>query len=67
MATTSSATCHTDGCANADIPLDLYLSWEDDDTGQTEYVSAVMCGVCGQEITDVVPPLPTAQPKERQT
>lgn len=63
MADTSTVTCHTPGCTNADEPLELYLSWEDDETGDEQWVSAVMCGVCGNEITDVVPPLPSNEPQ----
>jgi len=54
-------TCHTEGCGNAGIPLDIGVSWEDEETGETEYVSAVVCGVCSQPITDVVPPLPAGE------
>jgi hypothetical protein len=49
----SVATCRTDGCANADIPIEVGdLSYVDDDTGET-YTAGVACGVCGQPITDV--------------
>lgn len=44
-------TCQTDGCANAGIPVDLNLSWEDD--GTTYTADQVVCGVCGEQITDV--------------
>lgn len=47
----TAVTCHTAGCSNAGIPIDLTLSWVDDD-GNTQTVDAVACGVCGQEITD---------------
>jgi len=33
------------------------------DTGEETFVSAVSCGVCGQEITDVDPPLPGTDPE----
>lgn len=65
MAETSTVTCHTGGCSNAGIPLDLYLSWVNEDTGETEWVSAVTCGVCGQEIRDIRPPLPGTEPPDR--
>lgn len=45
-------TCHTEGCGNGGIGIDLPLTWTDDD-GETVAVDAVSCGVCGQEITDV--------------
>lgn len=38
------ATCHTDGCGNADIPLTI-------ETPSAE--TPVDCGVCGQPITDL--------------
>ena len=44
--------CHTDGCANAELPLSVSLTYEDEE-GNTQSVDAVACGVCGQEITDV--------------
>jgi hypothetical protein len=46
------ATCHTEGCGNAGEAIDVgELTWTDEDG--TEYTSAVICGVCGQPITDV--------------
>jgi hypothetical protein len=46
------ATCHTSGCGNAEVPIDVGdLTYEMD--GET-YTSSVQCGVCGQPITDVV-------------
>lgn len=45
-------TCHTEGCGNAEHPIDLDLTYQDED-GETQTVSAVSCGVCGQEITDI--------------
>lgn len=53
----TTATCRTDGCDNGGIPLDVVTSWDDDEG--THYVGAVVCGVCGQQITDLDPPLPT--------
>lgn len=41
------ATCHTEGCGNADIPISMVY---DDDFGP---LSGVYCGPCGQEITDL--------------
>lgn len=41
------ATCHTDGCANAEVPIEVTVwpGFED---------APVSCGVCRQPITDVV-------------
>jgi hypothetical protein len=62
---TTTATCHTDGCASAGIPIPgLVIGWIDDATGETVYTSGVNCGVCGQPITDLVPPIPTPEPPE---
>jgi len=47
----TAVTCHTPGCANEGIPIDLNLTYTDDD-GQTQTVDAVACGVCGNPITD---------------
>lgn len=55
---TATATCHTEDCANADMPLEVTVSFPDMDTGEETFVGSVGCGVCGQPITDVVPPLP---------
>ena len=41
------ATCHTDGCANADIPIVLSVP-----DGTNPFV---VCGVCGQQITNIQP------------
>jgi len=49
----ATVTCHTEGCSNADQPIDLELTFTDPDTGETRRVDAVACGVCGQPITDV--------------
>lgn len=38
-------TCRTEGCENADIPIVL------------EVDQLVMCGVCGEFITDIDPPV----------
>lgn len=39
------ATCHTDGCDNADQPITLNVPDVSD--------PAVLCGVCTQPITDI--------------
>lgn len=49
----SVVTCHTEGCENADIPIEMALSYVDFDTGETVTVDAVACGACGQPITDI--------------
>ena len=46
-------TCRTDGCTNAGESIALALTWDDPDTGETHAVDAVVCGVCGQEITEI--------------
>jgi hypothetical protein len=53
MGDTMRATCHTDGCGNAEQPIEVGdLTYTDEDTGQTATAS-VACGVCGQPITDI--------------
>jgi uncharacterized CHY-type Zn-finger protein len=47
----TTVTCHTEGCGNEGQALDLDLTWTDED-GQERSVDAVVCGVCGHEITD---------------
>jgi hypothetical protein len=49
----STVTCHTDGCANNGIPIELDLTYTDPDTGETVTVGGVICGPCGQPITDI--------------
>lgn len=41
------ATCHTEGCVNQglEVPLDFIPEGEE--------IAAVVCGACGQTITDV--------------
>lgn len=46
-------TCHTADCLNSGAPIDLNLSYVDTDTGETKTVDSVVCGVCGQPITDI--------------
>jgi hypothetical protein len=43
-------TCHTDGCDNAGITIPLDPPILD---GAPVVVDVVLCGVCGQTITDV--------------
>jgi hypothetical protein len=48
----ATATCHTDGCGNADAPIEIQNTWTDDETGETQQIP-VVCGVCGNVIEDV--------------
>ena len=49
----SVATCHTAGCENDGIPVDVGdLTYTDEETGE-EYPMTVVCGPCGNPITDV--------------
>lgn len=50
----STVTCHTDGCENNGIPLVMDLTYPDFDTGEPVRVDIVICGPCGQPITDIV-------------
>lgn len=54
----TNVTCHTDGCPNAGIPLDVQLSWTDDD-GETHETTDIVCGPCGNPITDIESREPT--------
>lgn len=63
----STVTCRTRGCANRGIPIDMELDYIDVDTGQTVTITTVLCGVCGEPITDIAesapPPDPRPEPK----
>ena len=48
----ATVTCHTEGCANAGLTLEISLGYVDEE-GNTQQVDAVACGVCGQQITDI--------------
>lgn len=52
----SLVTCHTEGCPNAEIPIELATSFVDEETGETVRVGSVTCGACGQPITDIQEP-----------
>lgn len=41
--TLSTVICHTDGCENAGVPITLPVA------------DVVVCGPCGQTITDITP------------
>lgn len=49
----SVVTCHTDGCLNAGVGIETDLTYPDPDTGQRETITHVVCGPCGQPITDI--------------
>lgn len=59
MSDTRTATCHTEGCANAEQPIEVVCDYPDPDNPDAPLttVGAVQCGVCGQPITDIQPPL----------
>ena len=48
----STVTCHTDGCENEGVPIEVDRSI---DVGDGEVVESptVVCGPCGQQITDI--------------
>jgi len=52
------ATCHTAGCGNEDISLDVQTTYIDEN-GEEQQVGSVMCGVCGNPITDLSPEPPS--------
>lgn len=45
-------TCHTVGCENDGIGIVIIEPGE-----------IIVCGPCGQQITDIVPPLPEPKPE----
>lgn len=49
------ATCHTEDCQNADVPIQVQVV-----EGPDPYV---VCGPCGQRITDLTP---SATPKQEE-
>lgn len=49
----SVVTCHTEDCPCAEKPVELATTYPDPDTGETRTVDAVVCGACGQQITDI--------------
>lgn len=48
----ATVTCHTPDCANQGVPLEMNLTYEDED-GNTQAITSVYCGPCGQPITDI--------------
>lgn len=49
--------CHTSGCENEDVPIEIPSSSVDPFTGKDVPVVRVECGPCRTEITDVTPPI----------
>lgn len=49
----ATVTCHTEDCGNADQSIDVGPLTYEDEEGTTQEVGAVICGVCGQSITDI--------------
>lgn len=59
----SYATCENPDCGNYDIPIDVgSLTWVDETTGETHQIDQVVCGVCGQEITNISDTAPETPP-----
>ena len=48
----SQCTCHTTGCGNEGIAIEMDLTYTDPFDGQT-YTMGCSCGVCGEPITDI--------------
>lgn len=48
----STVTCHTEGCGNAEQPIEIELTYRDDNNVVVQ-VTHVVCGVCGNPITDI--------------
>lgn len=48
----STLTCHTEGCLNEDEPIDMDLTYTDED-GETRTITDAFCGACSQPITDI--------------
>ena len=48
----ATVTCRTEECPNQGAGIELVLTYEDEE-GATVAVDAVVCGVCGQPITDI--------------
>lgn len=49
----SLVTCHTEGCRSAGKPVPMTLTYRDPDTDEIRTVDGVICGACGQQITDI--------------
>lgn len=48
----STVTCHTEGCGNDGIPIEMNLTTRDE-AGTVQQITLVICGVCGQPIYDI--------------
>jgi hypothetical protein len=48
----STVTCHTEGCGNAEVPIEAELTYRDDNN-VVRQITQVYCGVCGNPITDI--------------
>lgn len=52
---TATVTCQTSGCAKqGEAVPDVAISYTDEETGETREVDQVICGVCGNPISEVV-------------
>jgi hypothetical protein len=52
----SIVTCHTGGCTSQGVPVPMELSYIDPISGTEITVTTVICGACGQQITDISDP-----------
>lgn len=52
MPTTATVTCRTEGCMCEGAAVSVPVSWVDDE-GQDQPIDYVVCGACGQTISDV--------------
>lgn len=48
----STVICHTKDCENEGVPIELELGYTDDD-GAVHETATVICGPCGNPITDI--------------
>jgi len=55
-------TCHTPGCPSQGEPVQYELAVVNPVDGTTSYVNTVICGLCGQPITDIQPPIELGAP-----
>jgi hypothetical protein len=60
----STAICHTSGCENEGVPIDVGNLTVEDPWGGPPMTAAVSCGPCGQPITDVTDGDPDPAPPE---
>jgi hypothetical protein len=45
-------TCHTEGCSNAEKPIEYEMTERNPD-GTVTQIQYAVCGVCSQPITDI--------------